>query len=68
MAELAYAMSTGNLAKLFKHIQTAGKPDKVTVKYLKGATAHQLRQEFPHLKQKLPSLWTNCCKTASVAG
>jgi putative transposase len=25
---------------------------------LKGATAHQLRQEFPHLKSRLPSLWT----------
>ena len=29
------------------------------VKYIKGASSHQLRLEFPHLKQKLPSLWTN---------
>lgn len=29
------------------------------VKYVKGTTSHQLRQEFPVLKQKLPSLWTN---------
>jgi putative transposase len=38
------------------------------VKYLKGATAHQLRQEFPHLKQKLPSLWTNSYYCGSVGG
>ena len=25
---------------------------------LKGATSHQLRQEFPHLNSQLPSLWT----------
>ena len=36
------------------------------VKYIKGATAHQLRQEFPHLKQKLPSLWTNAYYCGTV--
>lgn len=25
---------------------------------LKGSTAYQLRQAFPHLKSRLPSLWT----------
>lgn len=25
---------------------------------LKGATAYRLRKEFPHLKSRLPSLWT----------
>ena len=25
---------------------------------IKGATANQLRKEFPHLKSRLPSLWT----------
>ncbi len=25
---------------------------------LKGATSHQLREEFPHLNSQLPSLWT----------
>jgi putative transposase len=29
------------------------------VKSIKGASSHQLRLEFPHLKRKLPSLWTN---------
>ncbi|HZU01730.1 MAG TPA: IS200/IS605 family transposase [Ktedonobacteraceae bacterium] len=38
------------------------------VKYIKGATAHQLRQEFPHLKQKLPSLWTNAYYCGTVGG
>lgn len=25
---------------------------------LKGFTAHELRKEFPHLKSKLPTMWT----------
>lgn len=25
---------------------------------LKGASSHQLRQEFPHLRSRLPSVWT----------
>ncbi len=25
---------------------------------LKGASSHQLRTEFPHLRSRLPSLWT----------
>jgi putative transposase len=25
---------------------------------VKGVTSHQLRQEFPHLRSRLPSLWT----------
>jgi putative transposase len=25
---------------------------------LKGYTAHELREEFPHLKSRLPNLWT----------
>jgi putative transposase len=29
------------------------------VKSIKGASSHQLRQEFPHLKQKLPEYGTN---------
>ncbi len=29
------------------------------VKYLKGASSRLVRQEFPVLKRKLPSLWTN---------
>ncbi len=26
--------------------------------HLKGASSHQLREEFPHLRSRLPSLWT----------
>ncbi|NWJ47038.1 MAG: IS200/IS605 family transposase [Chloroflexi bacterium] len=29
------------------------------VKYIKGASSFQLRKEFPELKHKLSSLWTN---------
>src|SRR5882724_3689793 len=38
------------------------------VKYLKGSTSHQLRLEFPELKQKLPSLWTNSYFVSTVGG
>jgi putative transposase len=35
---------------------------------VKGTTAHQLRQEFPVLKQKLPWLWTNSYYVGTVGG
>ncbi len=38
------------------------------IKFVKGATSHQLRQEFPHLKRKLPSLWTNSYYVGSTGG
>jgi putative transposase len=38
------------------------------VKFVKGATAHQLRQEFPVLKKKLPSLWTNSYYVGTTGG
>jgi len=38
------------------------------VKFVKGATAHQLRQEFPELKKKLPSLWTNSYYVGTTGG
>jgi putative transposase len=33
---------------------------------LKGATSHQLREEFPHLKSRLPSLWTHSYYVGTV--
>jgi putative transposase len=36
------------------------------VKHLKGYTSRILRQEFPHLKSRLPSLWTNSYFVATV--
>ncbi len=36
------------------------------IKQLKGYTSHVLRQEFPSLKRKLPSLWTNSYFVATV--
>lgn len=36
------------------------------VKRIKGASAHTLRKEFPHLKSRLPSLWTNAYFCATV--
>lgn len=33
---------------------------------LKGYTAHQLREEFPYLKSRLPNLWTRSYYCESV--
>lgn len=38
------------------------------IKFVKGATAHQLREEFPALKRKLPSLWTNSYYCGTTGG
>jgi putative transposase len=38
------------------------------IKFVKGATSHQLRQEFPVLKRKLPSLWTNSYYVGTTGG
>lgn len=38
------------------------------VKLLKGYSSHQLRDEFPELKRRLPSLWTNNYFVATVGG
>ncbi|MFL5627411.1 MAG: IS200/IS605 family transposase [Ktedonobacteraceae bacterium] len=38
------------------------------VKLLKGRSSHLLRQEFPPLKRKLPTLWTNSYFVATVGG
>ena len=36
------------------------------IKLIKGRTSRILRQEFPHLKTKLPTLWTNSYFAATV--
>lgn len=38
------------------------------IKLLKGFSSHALRQEFPALKRRLPSLWTNSYFVATVGG
>jgi REP-associated tyrosine transposase len=38
------------------------------VRYIKGTSSRILRQEFPNLKRKLPSLWTNNYFVATVGG
>src|SRR5579871_2995754 len=35
---------------------------------IKGSTSHLLREEFPELKRKLPSLWTNSYYVGTVGG
>ena len=39
-----------------------------TVKALKGYTSRVLRSEFPALKTKLPTLWTNSYFVATIGG
>jgi len=43
---------------LFAHFPPALAPAQIAHR-LKGATSHALRTEFPALKSRLPSLWTN---------
>ena len=38
------------------------------VKLLKGYSSHALREEFPALKRRLPSLWTNSYYCAMTGG
>lgn len=38
------------------------------VKLLKGRSSRLLRQEFPHLKSRLPTLWTNGYFLSTVGG
>lgn len=38
------------------------------VKRFKGASSRYLRLEFPHLKSRLPTLWTNSYFVATVGG
>ncbi|GAA3211626.1 hypothetical protein GCM10020216_016330 [Nonomuraea helvata] len=38
------------------------------VKAIKARSSRVLRQEFPHLKSKLPTLWTNSSFVATVGG
>jgi len=38
------------------------------VRYMKGRSSRLLRQEFPWLKKRLPTLWTNSYFVATVGG
>jgi len=38
------------------------------IKQVKGITSRILRQEYPRLKQRLPTLWTNSYFVATVGG
>jgi putative transposase len=38
------------------------------VKRVKGRSSHGLREEFPWLKRRLPSLWTNSYFVSTVGG
>lgn len=38
------------------------------VKQIKGRSSRFLRAEFPHLKSRIPTLWTNSYFVATVGG
>lgn len=38
------------------------------VRHIKGFTSHALRSEFPKLKSRLPTLWTNSYFVSTVGG
>ena len=38
------------------------------VKRIKGRTSHDLREEFPWLKRRIPPLWTNSYFVSTVGG
>lgn len=38
------------------------------VRHIKGASSHALRTEFPPLKSRLPTLWTNSYFVSTVGG
>ena len=38
------------------------------VRHIKGSTSHILRSEFPQLKSRLPTLWTNSYFVSTVGG
>lgn len=38
------------------------------VRHIKGYTSHALRTEFPKLKSRLPTLWTNSYFVSTVGG
>jgi putative transposase len=39
-----------------------------TVKQIKGVSSRTLREEFPWLKSRIPSLWTNSYFVSTVGG
>ena len=38
------------------------------VRHIKGMSSHALRTEFPQLKSRLPTLWTNSYFVSTVGG
>ena len=43
-------------------------PIHKAIKRIKGRTSHDLREEFPWLKSRIPSLWTNSYFISTVGG
>ena len=42
--------------------------DHRAIKRIKGRSSHDLREEFPWLKSRIPTLWTNSYFVSTVGG
>jgi putative transposase len=79
LKELMYQVCTEHQAEIIKleimpdyvHLLVEVNPQygiHRLVKQVKGVTSRMLRQEFPKLKQRLPTLWTNSYFVSTVGG
>ena len=53
------------------HVLVSIPPDKSVsqaIRYMKGVTSRVLRQEFPELESRLPTLWTRGKFVATTGG
>ena len=51
-----------------RQAMAAAKLQPRAVKRIKGRTSHVLREEFPWLKSRIPTLWTNSYFVSTVGG
>ena len=56
---MAHELTANERAFMASHIRAWVNYPAQLAHRLKGATSHALRGEFPALKSRLPSLWTN---------
>lgn len=79
LKELIYELAAGINAEVFElevmpdHVHLLIEVDPQyginrAVRHIKGASSHILRTEYPYLKSRLPTLWTNSYFVSSVGG
>ena len=79
MKELIYSIAEGISADILEleimpdHVHLLIEVDPQyginrAVRHIKGVSSHTLRSEFPSLKSRLPTLWTNSYFVSTVGG